>query len=155
MVVITTKNPKEMQRVATLLALEARGMKTAHALVLALWGELGAGKTTFVRGFSRALGIKDRITSPTFVLMKIYRLAKKKLNFKHLIHIDCHRIDRPDELLHLGLDEILADPDAIVLIEWADRIKKILPDDAITLNFDHGKRPNERTIGVTFPVRSS
>lgn len=156
MAIITTKNPKETQKVAALLASEVCGIETTHALVLALNGELGTGKTTFAQGFCMALGVKDRITSPTFVLMKIYTLAKKKLNFKHLVHIDCYRIERPDELIHLGFDEILADRDAIVLIEWADRIKSILPDDAIVLELGHGEKPNERTIEITtFFVRSS
>jgi tRNA threonylcarbamoyladenosine biosynthesis protein TsaE len=146
MTVITTKNPKETQRVATLLASEVRGIETTHALVLALNGELGAGKSTFVQGFCRSLGIKDRITSPTFVLMKIYQLSGTKQKFKHLVHVDCYRIERPDELVHLGLNEILADRDAIVLIEWANRIKSILPDDAIMLELGHGEKPNERTI---------
>lgn len=148
MTVIMTKNAGQTQKVAALLASEARGVSTAHALVLALSGELGAGKTTFVQGFCRALGIKDRITSPTFVLMKIYKLAKKKLKFEHLVHIDCYRIERADELMHLGLDNILADSDAIVLIEWANRIKSALPDDAIVLEMRHGEKPSERTIEI-------
>lgn len=148
MTVMITKSAKETQRVATMLASEVRGVVTTHALVLALNGELGAGKTTFVQGFSRALGVTDRITSPTFVLIKIYKLRGRKMKFKHLVHIDCYRIERPSELMHLGLDEILADPDAIVLIEWADRIKSALPDDAIFLQLGHGKKSNERTIEI-------
>ncbi|MBI3442594.1 MAG: tRNA (adenosine(37)-N6)-threonylcarbamoyltransferase complex ATPase subunit type 1 TsaE [Candidatus Sungbacteria bacterium] len=163
MAVITTKNAKETQKVASLLAGEAPRVETDHALVICLNGELGAGKTTLVQGFCRALGITERITSPTFVLMKIYQLnhrtrsmkhiAQNRSRFKHLAHIDCYRIERPDELPHLGLDEILADPDTIVLIEWANRIKKILPADVITLNLGHGKRPTERTIEIMYGTK--
>lgn len=161
MTVITTKHPKETQKVASLLASEVRGIETTHALVIALNGELGAGKTTFTQGFCRAFGVKENVTSPTFVLMKTYQLQykahnaqhvtqskNKRTQFRHLVHIDCYRIERPDELLHLGLDDILADPDAIVLIEWANRIKEVLPEDAITLELGHGERPNERTIEI-------
>ena len=150
MTVITTKHPKETQKVASLLASEVRGIETTHALVIALNGELGAGKTTFTQGFCRAFGIKENITSPTFVLMKTYQLRPVQNNrhFRHLTHIDCYRIEDSAELLHLGLDEILADPDAIVLIEWADRIKSILPDDAISLDLGHGEKSNERTIEI-------
>ncbi len=150
MAIITTKNPKETQKVAALLASEVCGIETTHALVFALNGELGAGKTTFVQGFCRAFGIKENVTSPTFVLMKTYQLRPVQNNrhFRHLVHIDCYRIEDPGELLHLGLDDILADPDAIVLIEWANRIKKVLPDDAIMLELGHGEKPNKRTIKI-------
>lgn len=149
MTVITTRNAQETQKVASLLASEVQSIETARAVVLALNGELGAGKTTFTQGFCRALGIKDRITSPTFVLMKIYQRAGARQKFKHVVHIDCYRIDQPDELMRLGLEELLADPDAIILIEWADRIKKALPGHAITLDFTHGQKPNERAITIT------
>lgn len=150
MTVITTKNSKETQKVAALLASEVWSIETTHALVIGLNGELGVGKTTFTQGFCRAFGVKENVTSPTFVLMKTYQLrpARNNRHFRHLVHIDCYRIERPDELLHLGLDEILADRDAIVLIEWADRIKSIVPDDAITLELGHGEKPNERTIKI-------
>lgn len=170
MATITTKHWKETQKVAALLASEVRGIETTHALVIALNGELGAGKTTFVQGFCRAFGIKENVISPTFVLMKTYQLQRnapnaqhvtqrrtKRTQFRHLTHIDCYRVENPAELLHLGLDEILADPDAIVLIEWADRIKNILPDDAVVLELGHGDppageagKPNERTIEVNY-----
>ena len=151
MIRITTTSAQETQKISAMLAVEIQnsGRRAgAHAVVIALNGDLGAGKTTFTQGFARSLGIKERITSPTFVLMKIYRIARD--GFKHLVHIDCYRVDRPEELLHLGLDEILEDRDAIVLIEWADRIRRVLPDDVIELHLGHGKKINERTIDVRY-----
>ncbi|MBI4224849.1 MAG: tRNA (adenosine(37)-N6)-threonylcarbamoyltransferase complex ATPase subunit type 1 TsaE [Candidatus Sungbacteria bacterium] len=154
MAIITTKHWKETQKVAALLASEVRGVETTHALVIALNGELGAGKTTFTQGFCRAFGVRENVTSPTFVLMKTYQLRPVQNNrhFRHLVHIDCYRIEDAVELLHLGLDDILADPDAIVLIEWANRIKNILPDDAIVLELGHGEKPNERTIEIQVDI---
>jgi len=132
--------------------------------IIALEGDLGAGKTTFVQGFTRALGIKERVASPTFILMNIYELPRlvghpkmslrgaqatkqsRSVCFKHLVHIDCYRIESPDELLHLALDKILKDPEAIVLIEWADRIRALLPEETIWIQFRHGKAVNERII---------
>ncbi len=82
--------------------------------------------------------------------MKIYDLKRearsKKQGFKYLVHIDCYRIKSPNDLLHLGMKDILKDRDAIVLIEWADRIKKLLSRDAVWLQFKHGKEHHERRI---------
>ena len=129
-------------------------------VIIALEGNLGSGKTTFAQAFARAFGIKEKVLSPTFVLMKIYAPnskfqipnSKSKTNsfrFRHLIHIDCYRLNSPRELSHLGLRNLLKDKDAIILIEWADRIKKTLPKKAIWIKFRHGKKPNERVINVT------
>lgn len=119
------------------------------ALVIALQGDLGAGKTTFTQGFARGLGIRRRATSPTFVIMRRFALpvsAKHKEHFKTLYHIDAYRLKKPDALKHLDFKEILADPTAIVLIEWPERVKGSLPRKAIWLKFQHGKKENERII---------
>ncbi len=163
MLKIETRSAKETQKIAAALAY---GLAVAPrrdrrgAAVVALQGDLGAGKTTFTQGFARALGVKDRVLSPTFVLMKIYGLhprtkgkSKKIKNagqgFLHLIHIDCYRIASPKDLLHLGFKELLKDKDAIILIEWADRIKKILPRNTTWLKFTHGAEKNIRHIKGT------
>lgn len=119
-----------------------------HALVLALIGDLGSGKTTFTQGFLRALGIRGPLTSPTFILIKRYPILKSyKLKAKSFVyHLDCYRIKKPRELLHLGLKEILTNPENIVLVEWAERIKKVLPKNALWLKFEHGEKENERII---------
>ena len=126
--------------------------KQRGALVLALVGNLGAGKTTFVQGFLRELGVRSKITSPTFVLIKRYRLKCSLLHdlcFMNAYHIDAYRIKKPKELLDLGIKEILKNPENIVLIEWADRIKKILPGNPVWIKFEHGDKENERLIEVT------
>lgn len=146
---VTTGSPAETKKVAALVA-----NSVCPPVVIALEGELGAGKTTFVQGFARGLGVKEKIQSPTFVLLKIYKInpalarksGVKKGVARHLVHIDCYRIDSPQDLLHLGFKNLLKDKDAIILIEWAERIKKLLPRDAIRIKFRHGKKPHERVI---------
>jgi len=121
-----------------------------HAAVFGLVGELGAGKTTFIQGFARALGIRRRLVSPTFLIFRNYQLTinpGRAGNYRRLYHVDCYRIHKPKELFAIGFKEILNDPKNIVLIEWAGRIKKILPKDTIWINFEYGKKINERIIG--------
>ena len=144
---IITRSARETQRFAAVLAKGIAAKSSEKARVIALNGNLGAGKTTFAQGFAAALGITDRIQSPTFVLMKIYSLKRKK-NLKHLIHIDAYRIEKLREIEHLGLRELLNDKDAVILIEWADRIKKVLPKDTMWVEFEHGKKTNERTLKI-------
>ncbi len=93
--------------------------------VLLLYGDLGAGKTTFVQGFAQGLGITDRILSPTFVLQRIHKVTRPDI--KNLNHIDLYRIENPTEIKNLGLEEIFEDGESITLIEWADRLKNFSP----------------------------
>lgn len=111
--------------------------KGRGASVFALSGELGGGKTTFVQGFLRGLGIKRRAASPTFILMR---------RFGNLHHLDAYRLKKPSELARLGFPEILRNPRNIVLVEWADRVRKLIPRNAIWIKFKHGKKENERII---------
>lgn len=104
------------------------------AKVLGLAGDLGGGKTTFIRGMAKGLMIKEKILSPTFVILKHFELRTP--NFEHFYHIDCYRIQKTKEILDLGFREIVSNPKNIVAIEWADRIKGILPKNTIWLKFD-------------------
>ena len=113
-------------------------------VIFGLVGELGAGKTFFVRSFLRALGVKERIISPTFVLIKEYTL--KHGHYTKAYHVDTYRLSPPLDLRPLGFNEMLKEKNVIVFIEWADRIKKLLPRDTIWITFEHGKKENERTI---------
>lgn len=101
--------------------------------VVALVGDLGAGKTTFVQGLAKAFGVKERVTSPTFVYMHVHKTKEDGLLF---VHVDAYRGDA-NTLREIGLAEYLADPHAIVVIEWADKVEELLPDDAIRLEFAH------------------
>lgn len=122
--VYETRSPEETWAVAEKIAAQL----PARA-ILALHGELGAGKTCFVQGLARALGIHRPITSPTFTLVQEYRLAARRL-----VHIDLYRIASPDELLHLGFEDYLLE-DGVVAIEWAERAGDLLPPDTRHLYF--------------------
>ncbi len=105
----------------------------AGALLVGLFGELGSGKTTFVKGVASALGIEESVTSPTFVIEKIYKLSKPP--FKHLIHIDAYRLESGTELLHLGWKDILGDSGNVIFLEWPERVGEILPKGMMKLRF--------------------
>jgi tRNA threonylcarbamoyladenosine biosynthesis protein TsaE len=124
----------------------AKNKKRKCALVFALSGELGSGKTTFVQGFLRGLGIKKRSASPTFIIMRKFGIKNKELRIKNVYHADAYRIKNPRELIALGIKDIFSDPKNIVLVEWADKIKKILPRGAARIKFSHGKKENGRII---------
>lgn len=145
-----TKNKKETQTIAFALAKEIVRHKSERAIVIGLVGDLGSGKTTFTQGFAKGIGIKEKIKSPTFILMQIFELPRRKkaTQYKNFIHIDAYRISRKKELEHLGLQQMFRDPHNIMLIEWADRIKNLLPKRAATIIFAHGKKINERTIRI-------
>lgn len=96
-----------------------------EARVVGLYGDLGSGKTAFVQGVAKAFGIKQKITSPTFVIEKIYKLKEQK--FSHMIHIDAYRLERAEELKKLGWLEIISDPANIIFLEWPERVLEILP----------------------------
>lgn len=104
------------------------------ATVVGLVGNLGAGKTTFVQCVAEAFGVKEQITSPTFVIMKFYKISYSR--FDTLIHIDAYRLKGGDELRKLGIDNILKNPKNLILIEWADLVADVLPDDTIKMNFE-------------------
>ncbi len=104
-----------------------------QATVVALSGDLGAGKTTFTQSIARAFGIPEAVTSPTFVILKTYALSGQK--FERLIHIDAYRLHDGEELRALGFVDLLSDPKNLIVIEWPERVKDVLPEHAITISF--------------------
>ncbi|MCX6793466.1 MAG: tRNA (adenosine(37)-N6)-threonylcarbamoyltransferase complex ATPase subunit type 1 TsaE [Candidatus Falkowbacteria bacterium] len=120
---------------------EALGKKFVASLkqggAFGLIGELGAGKTAFIKGVAKALGIKSTITSPTFVLMKVYKTKNKQI--KHLVHVDAYRIKKAAHLSGIGLEDYIIDPEALVLIEWADKVKSLIKTKKNIINFSHAK----------------
>ena len=114
-----SNSESETKKIAAKLARENKGN------IFALTGELGAGKTIFVQGFAKGLGIKEKIISPTFVLIRQHQIPKTRGAYgtkKVLYHIDLYRIEKINDL---GLKEIWSDPNNIVLIEWAEKLKKL------------------------------
>ncbi len=106
---------------------------TDKAVVVALSGDLGSGKTTFTQAVARALGITETVTSPTFVIEKVYKIDTPR--FKRFIHIDAYRLETSSELAHLGFADLLTDKDNLIFIEWAEKIADILPPQYIKANF--------------------
>lgn len=109
-----------------------------RATVLALSGDLGAGKTAFVKSLATHLGITEHITSPTFVIMKRYEIQETRDDgFKTLVHIDAYRMKDGHELLVLGWEELLNNPKNLIAIEWPELVKDVMPENAIQLTFAH------------------
>ena len=119
----------------------ARGVRPGD--VIALWGDLGAGKTRFARAFIGALaGEGEEVPSPTFTLVQSYDIPAGMV-----WHFDLYRLDSPDEVLELGFEEALAD--GIALIEWPDRLGPLLPRDRLDLALDFGAAAESRVARLT------
>jgi len=135
MTIITT-SPLQTKKIARELAKKIINNKNKKAFIIGLEGDLGSGKTTFIQGLAKELGIKQKITSPTFVIFKKY------LNF---YHIDCYRLNNSQDLIELGFKEMLNNSKNIIAIEWASKVKKILPQNTLWLKFEH-KGEDKREI---------
>ena len=105
-----------------------------RATLVTLSGELGAGKTTFVQTVASSLGIIEDVTSPTFVIEKVYALQDQ--TFERLIHIDAYRLHEVHELEVLGWKELIADPGNLIMLEWPEKVAPIIPEHALRLRFD-------------------
>jgi len=110
--------------------------------ILCLFGDLGSGKTTFVQGLAKGLGIKNKIISPTFIIMRTYQLTPNSF-----YHVDLYRIENEKDVEGLGLLEIINDPQNIVVIEWPDKIENILPEKRINILFNYVDE-NRRKITI-------
>lgn len=133
---IVTHSPDETRALAAQLA-----ERLQPGDVLALHGDLGAGKTCFIQGVAQALAVDQPVSSPTYTLVNEYsgRLP--------LYHIDLYRLRRVDEALDFGLDEYL-DGMGVSAIEWAERAEQVLPARAIHVWLEHGARAHERVVQV-------
>lgn len=104
--------------------------KGEQATLVTLSGELGAGKTAFTKAVAKELGVSEHVTSPTFVLQKIYRLPEGKL-FRRLAHLDAYRLKSGNELTALHFDDLLKDPATLIIIEWPQKVADALPEASI------------------------
>jgi len=122
---IILKNLSGLGDLATSFVKNLKPTKT-EATIFGLSGDLGSGKTAFVKEVATRLGInKEEVTSPTFVIEKIYSISHP--NFTHLIHIDAYRLNKSEELLNLGWQEILENKNNIIFIEWAELVPECIP----------------------------
>ena len=125
-----TNNAKQTQKLGSNFAKESL-LRTPRngALVFGLSGDLGSGKTTFLQGFAKGLGVKEKVLSPTFVIMKKFPISEKGL-FENFYHIDCYRLLGEKDLGELGFNEIISNPKNIVAIEWPEVIGGAMPSGA-------------------------
>ncbi|MDD4989399.1 MAG: tRNA (adenosine(37)-N6)-threonylcarbamoyltransferase complex ATPase subunit type 1 TsaE [Candidatus Pacebacteria bacterium] len=119
--------------------------KLKSARVFGLHGDLGAGKTTFMQGVAKAFGVKEDVTSPTFVIEKLFKL--KGGQFEHLVHIDAYRLESSRELVNLGWKEISENLKNIIFIEWPEKVADILPKHIENIYFTH---IDENTREISF-----
>ncbi|MDO8560167.1 MAG: tRNA (adenosine(37)-N6)-threonylcarbamoyltransferase complex ATPase subunit type 1 TsaE [bacterium] len=144
--------PRASTTIATASAREthALGKSLAKRLhggeVFAINGELGAGKTVLVRGLAEGLGVRHRISSPTFLLMRVYRIKKRGSEIRHFVHVDAYRVKHPAELTDIGLKELLGRSDTVVAIEWARQVAPLLPKRRYDLTLRLGKTPSTRHL---------
>lgn len=127
---IITKSWEETADFASIVAGSLHGGET-----LALSGQLGGGKTTFTKGLAQVLGVEENVTSPTFVMMKVYpiKLDQRELKF---VHIDAYRTESIEDIKSVGIEDYLGRDDVIMVVEWAEKIKEIMPQDTININFE-------------------
>jgi tRNA threonylcarbamoyladenosine biosynthesis protein TsaE len=135
--VIKTRSAEETRRLAVALA-----PTLVPGDVIVLSGDLGAGKTTFVQGLAVGLGIVEKVTSPTFILMKEYLGGRFPL-----MHMDIYRLGRVQEVIDLGYDEFL-DPSYVVAVEWGDMVEPLLPQEHLKVELRH-EGGDERTVTLT------
>lgn len=138
---MTIRGLEEMEKEAARF-IAGLSPRTDGAIVVTLSGDLGAGKTAFVKGIAKALGVQEHITSPTFVIMKIYPLEGV---FKKLVHIDAYRLKGEHHLKVLGWHDLLKDPKNLICIEWPEQAPSAMPAHAIRIALRYTGE-NEREI---------
>ncbi|MCP6720100.1 MAG: tRNA (adenosine(37)-N6)-threonylcarbamoyltransferase complex ATPase subunit type 1 TsaE [Patescibacteria group bacterium] len=161
-----SSSPSTTKKIAEFLAKEVLKHKNGldSAFVVGLVGDLGSGKTTFIQGFAGGLQLKRHLTSPTFLIIRSYKFRRKvgaptsasslpTTNYKFFYHIDCYRIKKSKELSSLGFKEIITDPANIILIEWANKVRQLLPKKMLWIKLKHGKKENERVINISLKTK--
>ncbi|HEY4510838.1 MAG TPA: tRNA (adenosine(37)-N6)-threonylcarbamoyltransferase complex ATPase subunit type 1 TsaE [Candidatus Paceibacterota bacterium] len=118
------------------------------ASLIALSGDLGAGKTTLAQAIGRTLGVKEKIPSPTFLVMRSY--ATHHPRFSRFVHIDAYRVESVDELKLLGFEKILKEEETLICVEWPERIESLLPREGVHIHFKNtGEREREIDVRKT------
>jgi tRNA threonylcarbamoyladenosine biosynthesis protein TsaE len=137
-----SRSPEETAALARVIAgsVLRQGRDEEGAVVLALTGALGAGKTTFTKAFVAACGVLETVTSPTFVIEKRYALTGQ--SFAQLVHIDAYRLESAHELEVLGFRTLLQDPGNLILLEWPEKVSEVVPSSARWIRFAHVDETN-------------
>jgi tRNA threonylcarbamoyladenosine biosynthesis protein TsaE len=132
-----SKNTKDTEKIAQDFLVQLLKQKHSGATVVGMYGDLGTGKTTFVKSIAKALGVTRAVSSPTFVIMKKYPIKSK--NHTALIHIDAYRLKNAKELQILGWAEILANQKYVVFIEWPENVSEAMPKKHHSIYISHTK----------------
>ncbi len=153
MKIIRTESEAETRLAAAKFAKRLKGGE-----VVALYGDLGAGKTQWVKGMANGFGIKERITSPTFILFQCFKIPRTRTSsvrgrqdsrFNKLCHVDAYRLKDAKDLLTIGIEDYLGMPETITVIEWAERAEEILTKKkVIKIYFEFGEKEEERMIKI-------
>ena len=130
-----SKNLKDTKEIAENFLSSILKQVGGKARVVGLYGDLGAGKTAFTQALAKHLGVKNKVVSPTFVIMKSYQLSG--FRFQKLIHIDAYRLEKGEELVKLGWAEIISDPENLVLIEWPEIVSDVMPKNHDKIKIKH------------------
>ena len=139
---------RETERFANALA------KTLHGgEVIALSGPLGAGKTTLAQFLGKALGVAERITSPTFTIMHVHPAGRNR-RIRLFVHLDAYRLGGPRELLAIGSQDYLGRKDTVAVVEWAEKVRKALPSDARWIDLLRGPDGTRLAITGIFPKKA-
>ncbi len=128
---IITKNEIETFELGFKLAKRLKGGE-----VIMLCGNLGAGKTKLLQGLAKGLGVKGRVNSPTFNILKLYKTSGNK-NIKSFCHVDTYRLRNENDLITLGVEDYFRDKEMVTAIEWAEKVKKIWPKNSINISLNH------------------
>jgi tRNA threonylcarbamoyladenosine biosynthesis protein TsaE len=134
-----SKSLKETEKIAKDFSQKILKKNRDMACVVCLSGDLGTGKTTFTQSFAKNLGIKRKVNSPTFVIMKRYPLFENSFSFKNFVHIDAYRLKDEKELLVLGWEEIISNKENLIFIEWPEKIIKAIPKKHHKIKISHTK----------------
>lgn len=145
----TTENLEATYELAKKFIYELTRSASRGACVVLLEGDLGSGKTSFVQGVARALGVEEPVTSPTFVVMKKYILPGGG-KWQELVHVDAYRLSPEERSESLGLGDVFKDPKAVVLIEWPTHLNVQYPEDCVQLSF---RFVSENVREITLPER--
>ena len=132
-----THSPEETKQLAgeVIEKLEAIEGERGTSTIIALQGNLGAGKTVFAKGVAEFLEVEDVVTSPTFVIEKVYKLKEGK-PWKHLIHIDAYRLEGEEELGSIGWNDTATDPNNLIVMEWPEQVGLGVPERAVWIEIE-------------------
>ncbi len=141
------KNTKDTEKMAwdVLEILSEVVEKTNQATLVTLSGELGAGKTTFVKALAEKLCVSEDVTSPTFVIERRYK-TKHKI-FSKLVHIDCYRLENGKELQNLEWIDRLSEPGSLIALEWPEKVREVIPENVIEIEFQVGEG-DQRVVNI-------